>query len=218
VDFTNVSLESFDLVNWQPAKDVRDSVTIQLGLEELTARQWKQLRDVKGLESTNIKGVWHIRYTVESECDDTDCTVDAESTTQAAKPNVVTFGNFSTSLAVVNNISSDSIQVHNTTFNTGGLATEANTFVSQLGAFTEFLTNTDEMLRQRQQDLQEQTRIKTDALNKTRLQVENIRQRALQAQRDNIALSVQNESLDHQMHEAITEGKQLHTVLSGLSD
>lgn len=217
MDFTNISLDSFDLTNWTPAKDVRESVTIQLGIEELTTRQWKQLREDKGLENANIKGVWHVRYTVEGE----DLEVEDEPTPSplpAAKPNVVTFGDFSSSLAVVNNVQTESIEVHNTTFNTGALAKEADAFCSQLGAFTAFLTNTEKMLTQRQQELDEQTRIKSEALRKTQLQVENIKQRALLAEKQTIAKRVENESLDVQMVETVEMGKQLHSLLSGLSE
>lgn len=219
--FNDISLDSFDLENWIPSKDVRDSVAIQMGVEELTARQWTALRKAKGLEATNIKGIWHVRYTREDDVDDAETNVTTEYVTEgspAVKPNVVSFGDFSSSLAVVNNVSANDIQVHNTTFNTGALASEADTFVSQLGAFTEFLANTETMLQRREQELKEQTRIKSEALNNTRLQVENIRQRALLAQRNNIAARVMNEALDTDMVEAITEGKQLHTILSGLSE
>lgn len=217
--YAAITLESFALDNWTPAKDVRDYVATQLGTEELTARQWTAFRKEHDIEATNIKGIWHVRYARED--DETVETVDDASEMSnlpLVKPNVVTFGNFSSSLAVVNNVSTDSMQVHNTTFNTGALANEADTFVSQLGAFTEFLSNTEAMLSQREQDLKEQTRIKADALQATRLQVEVIKQRALQAQRNNIAVKVQNDSLDAQMTEVVELGKSLHTDLSGLQE
>jgi hypothetical protein len=223
LNFSDVSLESFEpLTNWTPAKEIKESVYIQLGLENpLTARQWNKFREERDLETANIKGVWHVRYTQE-----VDTVIDGEEyeqpdepvTPKAVAPNVVTFGDFSSSLAVVNNVASQDIQVHNTTFNTHALATQADTFTSQLGAFTAFLDNTDKMLQQRKQELEEQTRIKREALHTTQLQVENIRQRALLAQRETIATKVMNESLDAQMQETVETGKHLYNTLNSLSE
>lgn len=223
LNFSDVSLESFEpLTNWTSAKEIKESVYIQLGLENpLTARQWNKFREERDLETANIKGVWHVRYTQE-----VDTVIDGEEyeqpeepvTPKAVPPNVVTFGDFSSSLAVVNNAVSQDIQVHNTTFNTHALATQADTFTSQLGAFTAFLENTDKMLQQRKQELEEQTRIKREALHTTQLQVENIRQRALLAQRETIATKVMNESLDAQMQETVETGKQLYNTLNSLSE
>jgi hypothetical protein len=223
LNFSDVSLESFEpLTNWTPAKEIKESVYIQLGLENpLTARQWNKFREERDLETANIKGVWHVRYTQE-----VDTVIDGEEyeqpaepvTSKAVAPNVVTFGDFSSSLAVVNNVASQDIQVHNTTFNTGTLATQADAFTSQLGAFTAFLENTDKMLQQRKQELEEQTRIKREALHTTQLQVENIRQRALLAQRETIATKVMNESLDAQMQDTVETGKHLYNTLNSLSE
>lgn len=221
LDFSNVSLESYEpLTNWTPAKEIKDSVYIQLGLDEpLTARQWNKFREVHNLETANIKGVWHVRYTQEVDTVDPANTEEYEQTTpKAVSPTVVTFGDFTSSLAVVNNATTQEIQVHNTTFNTDTIATQADAFTSQLGAFTAFLDNTDKMLQQRKQELDEQTRIKRDALHATRLQVENIRQRALLAQRDTIAAKVLNESLDAEMRGTVEMGKQLYSTLNSLSE
>lgn len=223
LNFSDVSLESFEpLTNWTPAKEIKESVYIQLGLENpLTARQWNKFREERDLETANIKGVWHVRYTQEL-----DTVIDGEEyeqpnepvTPKAVAPNVVTFGDFSSSLAVVNNVASQEIQVHNTTFNTHALATQADTFTSQLGAFTAFLENTDKMLEQRKRELEEQTRLKQKALHKAQLQVENIKQRALQAQRETIATKVRNESLDNEMLNTIEVGKSLQSTLYSLSE
>lgn len=187
-------------------------------LNELTAKQWAKYRKDNDLVVKNLNGKYYVRAMVESDYNVEESTDVVTDELPLTKPNVVTFGDFSSSLAVVNNISAADIQVHNTTFNTGALANEAGTFVSQLGAFTEFLTNTETMLQQRELELKEQTRIKSEALHATRLQVENIRQRALLAQRNTIATRVQNEALDTEMTEAITLGKQLHTTLQGLQE
>lgn len=222
INFSDVSLESFEpLNNWTPAKEIKESVYIQLGLENpLTARQWNKFREERDLETANIKGVWHVRYTQEVDAVDPANSeyIEEPSVPKAISPNVVTFGDFSSSLAVVNNAASQDIQVHNTTFNTHTLATQADTFTSQLGAFTAFLENTDKMLQQRKQELEEHTRIKREALHTTQLQVENIRQRALLAQRETIATKVMNESLDAQMQETVETGKQLYNTLSSLSE
>ena len=186
-------------------------------LQEMTAKQWSKYRKDNKLVVKNIAGKYYVTHE-----DNVDTDVDGKAVTHlnevhpVVSPSVVSFGKFTSSLAVVNNSSQGSIEVNNTTFNTGTLAGEANSFVSQLGAFSEFLSNTDEMLTQRKKDLEEQTRVKRDALTATQLQVENIRQRALQAQRDTIATVVSNQSIDATMQEVITEGKFLHQTLSTL--
>lgn len=185
-------------------------------LEELTAKQWSKYRKDNKLVVKNISGKYYVTHE-----DNVDTDVDGKEVMTLTEvpltsPSVVSFGKFTSSLAVVNNSTSGHIEVNNTTFNTGTLAGEANSFVSQLGAFSEFLANTDEMLTQRKRELEEQTRIKRDALTATQLQVENIRQRALQAQRDTIATVVSNQSIDATMQEVITEGKSLHATLSTL--
>lgn len=184
-------------------------------LTELTAKQWTKYRKDNNLVVKNIVGKYYVTH--EDNCvEEVTEPTDEVTATEAVSPNVVTFGKFTSSLAVINNSSKGNVEVHNITYNTGALAGEANNFVSQLGAFSDFLSNTDEMLNQRKRDLEEQTRIKRDALNATQLQVENIRQRVLQSQRDTIATVVSNQSLDAHMVEAITEGKSLHQTLTAL--
>lgn len=184
-------------------------------LTELTAKQWTKHRKDNNLVVKNIVGKYYVTH--EDNCvEEVTEPTDEVTATEAVSPNVVTFGKFTSSLAVINNSSKGNVEVHNITYNTGALAGEANNFVSQLGAFSDFLSNTDEMLNQRKRDLEEQTRIKRDALNATQLQVENIRQRVLQSQRDTIATVVSNQSLDARMVEAITEGKSLHQTLTAL--
>ena len=205
-------------------------------LEELTAKQWSKYCISKlnyflyGIDKNGNKvnaapiseatnyvdttGADSSQYQISTVVDGKEVMTLTE--VPLTSPSVVSFGKFTSSLAVVNNSTSGHIEVNNTTFNTGTLAGEANSFVSQLGAFSEFLANTDEMLTQRKRELEEQTRIKRDALTATQLQVENIRQRALQAQRDTIATVVSNQSIDATMQEVITEGKSLHATLSTL--
>lgn len=203
-----------NLEDWTEASALKESLSNFFSVDALTRKQWDDARKLLGLETRNIGGKWMVRYEVEDE-GEPETVTDSEEL-PLVKPNVVTFGDFSSSLAVVNNVSTDSIQVHNTTFNTGALASEADLFVSQLGAFTEFLSNTEAMLTQREQDLKEQTRIKSEALQQTRLKVETIRQRALVAQRNTIAKQVENQALDVAMTEEIETGKQLHETLQSL--
>lgn len=197
-----------DLNEWTEASTVKESIANYLSLDSLTRNQWNSIREFLGLETRNIRGVWMLRYTRDEE--------PVVETAPPAKPSVVTFGDFSSSLAVVNNISTESIQVHNTSFSTGTLATEAAQFVNQLEAFNEFLDNTSEMLAQREQTLRENTRVKTEALHQTRLKVEAIRQRTLLAQRSSIAAQVENSAVDVAMMQEIQEGKKLHSELSQL--
>lgn len=185
-------------------------------LEELTAKQWSKYRKDNKLVVKNISGKYYVTHEDNVDTDVDGREVMTLTEVPAVAPSVVSFGKFTSSLAVVNNSTTGHIEVNNTTFNTGTLAGEANSFVSQLGAFSEFLANTDEMLTQRKRELEEQTRIKRDALTATQLQVENIRQRALQAQRDTIATVVSNQAIDERMSEVITEGKYLHQTLSTL--
>lgn len=203
-----------NLEDWTEASALKESLSNFFSVDALTRKQWDDARKLLGLETRNIGGKWMVRYWVEGN--DVEEPANTVEELPLVKPNVVTFGDFSSSLAVVNNVSTDSIQVHNTTFNTGALANEADLFVNQLGAFTEFLNNTEAMLSQREQDLKEQTRIKTEALQQTRLKVETIRQRALVAQRNTIAKQVENQALDVAMSEEIATGKQLHETLQSL--
>lgn len=205
-----------------------DEVTVETGwvlvndykrkntLEELTAKQWSKYRKDNKLVVKNISGKYYVTHEDNVDTDVDGREVMTLTEVPLTSPSVVSFGKFTSSLAVVNNSTTGHIEVNNTTFNTGTLAGEANSFVSQLGAFSEFLANTDEMLTQRKRELEEQTRIKRDALTATQLQVENIRQRALQAQRDTISTVVQNNAIDATMQEVITEGKSLHQTLSTL--
>jgi hypothetical protein len=224
-DLTITDLSEFDFTDWVLAAKVRTRVMELLEMSEgtkLPETQWRKLKSRLGLVASNQKGEWFLidkTYLPEIEIDGTE-EVEKEVPTETpiAKPQLVTFGDFSQSLAVVNNVSGDAIQVHNHSFNTGTLATEADSFVSQLGAFTGFLENAEKMLLQREADLENQTRIKAEAVNQAKLTVETIKQRTLLAQKRNIAVKVLNDAIDGEMLETIEVGKHLYETLNSLQE
>lgn len=221
-DPTTIDLSEFSLDDWTVTADIRESVALQSGLPRLTTKQWNQLRREYDLETRNIGGTWHCRIAQPTEFSDEDTRdllADCESIplveALAAKPSVVNFGDFNHGLAVVN---PTSVSIENVHLNTGMVASEARTFAAQLDSFTAFLTSTETMLDKRAEDLRRETATKELALHETRLKVETIRQKALLAQRDAIALRITNESLDREMNDEITVGKQLYATLSQLQE
>lgn len=212
-----LDLSVLALSDWVLVNDIKQEVAAQLGIEisKVTQRLWKTIVTDNDLETRNIGGKWHARYARDEETvTQTDTsTALPEPTPTPVKPCVVSFGDFSNSLAVVN---TGDITVTNTQFNSGALADEAGSFVSQLGAFGSFLENTSRMLDQRKADLERNTEIKRNALAETQLQVETIRQKVVIAQKESIGTRLENEALDSKMNGVIDLGKSLHSVLSSL--
>ena len=166
--YDDVSLSSFNLDNWTPAKDVRESVAIQLGLEELTSRQWATFRKDKGLEATNIRGQWHVRTidpdrAPDSLLTDSGETVDGEVIdAPLAKLSVVRFGG----LQIGSHASIGSIDMSRHRFDMSAMNADLAQFNEQLDAVDSLLDNATELLQEKSVEIELAVQAKRDRLNK----------------------------------------------------
>lgn len=203
-------LNSYPLdIEWVNASEIKGAIALANDLPKLSARQWSQAREESNLNLANINGKWQVSFLPVPE----EITVDEPQ--PVVKPSVVTFGNLSHSLAVVQGTGTD-ISLNNPVISTLGLSEEVDLFRNQLSAFTEFLNSADQMLKEREADIRRKTQEKEQLLEQTRLQVLEIRTRAQQTKENAVKSSIQNETLNRELTEQVELGKSLHSQLSSL--
>lgn len=186
-------------------------------LHELTAKQWAKYRRDNKLMVKNIGG----KYYVTDQVEDIYAATEQEEVVNespAVRPSVVTFGDFSHNLTVVNNapVHSSINPIQNNGVTGDELAATTGTYKNQLDAFTAFLDNADRMLEERKRVLDEQAKLRRELLQDTQLKVETLRQKALRAQRETVAYTVNSEADLEALAKEQDAGKSLVGVYAGL--
>ena len=202
-----INLSSFDLTEWVPVQEVKDSIAIQLDLDKLTPRQWNQVRKTFNLISRNISGVWYVKESVDLPDEQSDPELPLTS------PSVYHFERFETSLAVIN--SPGSTITHNSVA-PSAITRESDEFVQQVQSLGSFLESAEQFLDARSEQIEQALRVKEQAVRDAKLQIVKLKATADLAAQRSIEASVLSNHADRQLGSAVVMGKSIHSELSEL--
>lgn len=207
-NLSKINLSAFDLTDWVLVQEIKDSIAIQLELEELTPRQWNQVRKEFNLTSRNISGAWYVKEATQEPTDEP-----AELDLPLTPPSVYHFGKFETSLAVIN--SPHSTITHNSV-SPSAITRESDEFVQQVQSLGSFLESAEQFLDARSEQIEQALRVKEQAVRDAKLQIHRLKSTADLAAKRSIEVEVESRHNDRQLREVVDMGKLIHVGLQEL--